>query len=243
MNKLISLIVALLCALSLFAVTSLSTQSQDKESVIIARVIDGDTFQLKDGRTIRLLNINAPEKNTEQSKLSIEYMKWFQNKQVEVEIMGEDKYKRNLAKMYAPEYVNKELVEKGLANKFLVQEDELKQFDSAEKTAIINSLGIWKKSVYYGCIDAKVLAEEELVTIEKSCNISLQDWKIKEEGRKIYTIKQDFERKINIHTMSGDNNETDLFWNSNQNIWNNDRDTLYVFDKEGDIAFYSSYGY
>ncbi|MEM4271300.1 MAG: endonuclease, partial [Candidatus Pacearchaeota archaeon] len=66
---------------------------------------------------------------------------------------------------------------------------------------------------------------------------------IKDESRKIYTFKNITFSSINLHSTIGEDNSTDLFWNSKTDIWNNDRDTLYLFDNEGGIAHYEKYGY
>ena len=48
---------------------------------------------------------------------------------------------------------------------------------------------------------------------------------------------------ITLHSGSGSDNSTDIFWNSRGDIWNNDRDSSYLFDSSGGIAQYESYGY
>ena len=127
-------------------INSFSTNELDREKVIIQRVIDGDTLELSDGRVIRLININSPEKGVQGYNLSLLFLKEFENKSVEIEITGFDKYKRTLARIYAPNYLNLDIVRLGLASKFLVHELELSEFSEAEESAIKNSLGIWKKS-------------------------------------------------------------------------------------------------
>jgi len=48
---------------------------------------------------------------------------------------------------------------------------------------------------------------------------------------------------IALHSGSGIDNSTDLFWNLNSAVWNNDRDSLYLFDSDGRIVHYETYGY
>src|SRR3989344_5625054 len=210
--------------LNFFSFKAFSISEQERETAQIARVIDGDTLKLSDGRTVRLLNINSPEKGTRGANLSAEFLRSFENKTIELEITGTDKYKRNLARIYTPNYINLEIVEKGLASKFLVQESELKKFSKAEESAIKNSLGIWEKSGYSGCFGTFID-------------------KINEESRKIYTFKNLTIGMITLHSGSGSDNSTDIFWNSRGDIWNNDRDSSYLFDSGGGIAQYESYGY
>ena len=50
-----------------------------RERVEISRVLDGDTVDLVDGRRIRLLNINTPEKGLAYSDLAKEFLSEFTN--------------------------------------------------------------------------------------------------------------------------------------------------------------------
>lgn len=217
---------------------------KENESAIISRVIDGDTLELADGRIIRLLNINTPEKNEFGSELAKSYLKTFENSSINLEVAGIDKYQRVLARIYAPDYINLQIVKLGLARKFLVDKAETRIFLEAEEGAIKGSLGIWKKSSYYGCFKAEVDAKEELVKIINNCPaISISGWIIRDESRKFYKFGNISIGKINIHSGAGKDNETSMFWNSGAGIWNNDRDTLYLFDSENKIALHHFYGY
>lgn len=214
------------------------------ESVVVSRVIDGDTLELKDGRTIRLANINSPEKSVPSHILSLNYLKNFENNTIQIENLGYDKYQRVLARIYAPNYINLEIVSLGLASKFLVDESELLKFDKAEKKAIESSKGIWKKSPYYSCFKTEIDKKSEEVLIENECGeINMLNWQLKDESRKIYYFKKISFLKITLHSAEGKDNPSDIFWNLNTNVWNNDRDSLYLFDAEGGIAHYESYGY
>ena len=246
MDRKISLILSLLITIliaSNFYFFSLFSEKK-LESVIVSRVIDGDTIVLQDGRTIRLLNINSPEKDTPSSKLSIEFLKGFENHTLQLKSQGLDKYSRVLGKLYTPEYLNLEIVRLGLASKFLVEPSELKDFSEAEKFAIENSLGIWTKSPYYGCFKSEIDETSEIVFLINSCDsVYLDSWTLKDESRKTYKFEKIQLGSINLNSKQGNDNSTDLFWNSNTNIWNNDRDSLYLFDEKGNIAHYSFYGY
>jgi endonuclease YncB( thermonuclease family) len=218
--------------------------SQERETVEISRIIDGDTIELKDKRIIRLLNINAPEKNTPNHELSSNFLQNFQNQSVEIEIIGTDKYERTLAKIYTPNYLNLELVEKGLAAKFLVEQSELQKFAEAEEKAIQESKGIWQHSPHFSCIESKIDEIKEIITLQNDCNkINIRSWILKDESTRQYKFENQEIKTLRLHTHEGQDNQTDIFWNSKTNIWNNDRDTLYLFDKEGNIVHYNSYGY
>jgi len=216
-----------------------------KEKVTITRVIDGDTLELEDGRKVRLVNINSPEKGTFGSELAFIFLKSFENQTIDIEAIGTDKYRRTLARIYNESiYLNLEIVSLGLASKFLVQEAELEDFASAEEEAIKNSLGIWKKSSSYGCFKSKIDKNNEIVILTNTCSsIEVNAWFLKDESRKTYKFGSISLGMITIHSSEGLDNNTDLFWNSKTNVWNSDRDTLYLFDSGGNIVHHESYGY
>ena len=60
--KLLALLVVAALALGAFV---LLTRDSSAEGAVVARVIDGDTIELVDGRRIRLVQIDAPEKADE----------------------------------------------------------------------------------------------------------------------------------------------------------------------------------
>lgn len=240
-----ALLLAGLIACNVFLLNFVSTQSSStREPVVISRIVDGDTLKLEDGRTLRLLNINSPEKGAIGANLASEFLENFENKTVWIEITGTDKYRRSLARIYAPDYLNLKIVELGLASKFLVQNSELSDFAKAEEKAIKNNLGIWKKSDFSGCFGSKIYERDELVFLANKCSpINMNGWFLKDESRKIYTFTNTEFEKLTLHSGKGIDNLTDIFWQSETDIWNNDRDTLYLFDSEGGIAHYESYGY
>jgi len=217
--------------------------SNPPEKVIIARVIDGDTMETQNSLTIRLENINAPEKNEPGYEQAKNFLKTFENQTLIIEKTGQDKYGRTLAKLYTPEYLNLEIIRKGLATKFMVHQTETSLFFQAEAQAISTQQGMWKKSPYANCVTSKIDPEKEIITLTTNCNISLKDWVITDESRKRYKFPELSFLQINLHTHQGNDNQTDLFWNSKNNIWNNDRDTLYLFDNENNLAHYKTYGY
>lgn len=233
-----------LIACNLYLFSNLTSNTGERQTALVARVIDGDTLVLEDGRHIRLSNINSPEKDVSFSVQATSFLKSFENKSIELEILGIDKYSRSLARIYAPDYINLKLVSLGLASKFLVQEDELKLFSKAEETAISESRGIWSKSVYFGCFSSEINQFDEIIILKNKCSdINIKDWQLKDESRKIYKFPDISIGEIKLHTENGDDTSTDLFWDSSISVWNNDRDSVYLFDSQGRIAYYEDYGY
>ena len=244
MDKKYAFVLSILLTLIIFSNFFIfSAKENQRESVIVSRVIDWDTLETENGYTIRLLNVNSPEKGTFHAQLSKDYLKSFENKTIEIEIQGTDKYKRILARLYAPDYVNLELVSQGLASKFLVDESELKTFAQAEEKAVQNSKGMWNKSLYYGCFSSDINKYQEFVILENHCeDTNMKGWVLKDESRKSYIFSSSFKSVI-LYSGLGEDNSTDLFIGSKTDIWNNDRDTLYLFDSGGNIVYHEAYGY
>lgn len=244
---LISIILTGLLASTIYIFSFIFQDNEKRISVIISRVIDGDTLETTDGENIRLLNINAPEKNSESHKLSKSFLSSLINKTVELDIIDRDKYGRLLVRLYSPNYINKELVSLGLASKFLVSDSEISLFAKAEKDAISEGKGIWNHSKYYGCFSTHINKNKEFLVIENKCApINMNLWMLKDESRKTYIFKNitlSKSKPLKLFSSEGKDNETAIFWNSKSNIWNNDRDTLYLFDSQEKIVHHDTYDY
>jgi endonuclease YncB( thermonuclease family) len=217
---------------------------QEKETVKVTRVIDGDTLEIEGGIKVRLLNINSPEKGERGYDEAKNFLSQLENKTIEIDQIATDKYGRTLARLYVPEYINLEIVKQGHATKFLVEEKETGEFARAEELAIRTEKGIWKKSKYFSCVDSTLDPQKEIVLLKNNCRvINIENWKVVDESRKEYIFPERSFSELNLHTFKGSDNETDLFWQRSDNVWNNDRDTLYLFDEKNDIIHFESYGY
>ena len=244
MHKPAALVVACISTLFLAFLLTLFSTNSSQEQIVVARVIDGDTFIGEDGRTFRLSNVNAPEHSTSVSEEATHYLSLFTGAQVRIESLGTDKYGRTLVRLYAPEYVNRELVAQGLAVKFLVEKDEAGAFAAAESKAIAEQRGIWKHAPSFSCIRSHLNAQEEFVILKTLCGpLNVTGWTIRDESRKNYRFGEHMLTEVTVYTMEGTDNQTTVFWNSDSHIWNNDRDTLYLLDREGRIVHHESYGY
>jgi endonuclease YncB( thermonuclease family) len=220
------------------------TQESERRKVKIGRVIDGDTLETTEGETIRLTNINTPERSQPGFQEATQFLKQFENQDVEIQTLGFDKYSRTLARIYTPNYLNLKIVELGLGKKYLVEESELSEFAEAEDQAIKNSQGLWKKSPYFSCFESTIDSEKEYVILETKCGeINLKNWVLQDESRKEYTFSRTINNKLTVFSEEGEDNEKEVYWQQKQAVWNNDRDTLYLFDSSNAIAHYDSYGY
>lgn len=242
---LISFLITGLIANSFFLFSLIEKKSL--KEVKIARVIDGDTVVTTDGEVVRLLNINSPEKGEPGYQEALFFLKKFENKTLRLDKVSNEKYGRSLGRLYSKEYLNLEIVKRGFASKFLVHESELIEFSEAEEKAIKGNLGKWKKSSFYGCIILTVEPKKEIVKLKNLCSeISINGWRIKDESRKEYIFSNytlGSKQEVNLHSGYGKNNQTDLFWNQKRNVWNDDRDTAYLYDSDWQIVSFKTYGY
>lgn len=129
----------------------------------IYRVIDGDTFWLKDDdgkvEKIRLIGIDAPESRKSKYK-EVEYFgkeaKYFltdylKNKKIalEFDVQKRDKYGRTLAYVYVDDgtFLNDFLVHSGYARAVTYQPNVKyqKQFTESERYARKYNMGMWAK--------------------------------------------------------------------------------------------------
>ncbi|MBI4226455.1 thermonuclease family protein [Candidatus Roizmanbacteria bacterium] len=144
------------------------------EKNIVVRVVDGDSLDLKDGRRIRLLGIDAPERGKcmfEAGKAKLEEM--VLGKRVRLEDIVTDDYGRNLANVFVGNIlVNKVLVEEGLARFVYVKSRHYEEMKKAQKDAKAKNLGIYSPL----CRKTSPQSEE--------CNIKGNI----REGRKIYHL-------------------------------------------------------
>ena len=220
----ISLILTLLIAINIVFISSLD-ESQTS-TVIVERVIDGDTLTLSNGENVRLININSPERARPGYDESKNFLSELQNKTIEIQRLEFDKYGRTLARIYDLDYINLKIVEEGFANKYLVRESELDEFSEAERKAIEEEKGIWKKSDSFDCLTINL--KEQLVSLENSCDqLETTGWRLKDESRKEY----------NFPDITINKDEILSFDPSIPAIWSEKRNSIYIFDSEGNLIY------
>ena len=232
----------------------------------VKRVIDGDTIELRGGERVRLLGINAPEKGQYLYKEAKEYLKSLvEGKTVRLvrDKTNKDKYGRFLRYVFLGDmFINLEMIEKGYASVYIIPPDDKFSplFLEAEYSAKKSKKGIWHyaslKNVY--CIgihnfhyNAKGNDNENLndeyVILRNFCNYTLEltGWKITDNINSEYIFPKFFlpgKSKVTIHSGKGENNDTDLYWNREIAVWNNNGDTLRMYDGEGNKILEYSYG-
>jgi micrococcal nuclease len=171
----------------------------NQDSVLIERIIDGDTVEIENKTSIRLLGINSPERGEAYYSEAKEFLEVeILNKPVELEYIGErqDKYGRTLAYIYFNgENININLVKNGFANHYFYSGKDIHSDDllNAWNSCIENNVNLCEKStdVCKPCIS---ISQNKIVNeCDFDCNIT--SWEIKGEGRKKFifsneTLKQ-----------------------------------------------------
>jgi competence protein ComEC len=75
--------------------------------------------------------------------------------------------------------------------------------------------------------------------------LDLSGWTVSDEAGQTYTIPSGTtlgpDKTITLHTGSGTDSETDLYWGSGSPIWNNGGDTVRVTNSQGEVVLTEAY--
>lgn len=94
--------------------------------------------------------------------------------------------------------------------------------------------------------DVRIIAldeRDEWVELE-GYNVIMDGWSLSDEGEKhnyAFPVWFMIDGRIKLHRGYGEDNMTDLFWQSNSHVWNNDGDTATLKDNNGEIIDTYSY--
>ncbi len=202
------------------------------ETVVVNRIIDGDTIEAENrNESIRLLGINTPERGEflyGEAKQFLEDR--ILNKTVNLKFGKDryDKYDRTLAYVFLDnKNINQELIENGFANYYFPagRDSYYEDFLTAWKICIDKNVNLCEKS---GDVCAECIEIKSSSTIINACSFScsINGWKIKAEGRN-YTefsnvLKSQEEASFNLElTPTGD--------------------TIFLRDDEGKLVFWEKY--
>ena len=117
--------------------------------VIVTRVVDGDTIVVEGGETIRLLDIDTPEKGEPCAANATQRLKQLVDSKEVALVSGvenKDKYSRLLRYVFVNDtMINLVLVREGLANLYIFNRDPryYDYFIQAEQAAKKENLCVW----------------------------------------------------------------------------------------------------
>lgn len=229
---------------------------ENKESVIVERVIDGDTIVIN-GTSVRMLGINTPERGEKYSDDAKEFLDdLVLNKNVELKF-GKDKYdryKRILAYIFIGEKnINLELIKNGFANPYFPSGKDIyyNSFNNAWEECIKNNINLCEKS-NHKCSNCIKLSgfdyKDEIITLKNICNFDcdLSNWNIKDEGRKNFVISNfvlEKNKDVEIIVTKKENTDTNekIFWKTSTYVFTNSGDTMFLRDNYGKLVLWERY--
>jgi micrococcal nuclease len=254
------------------AQTAPASQTPAPEAgVVVSRVVDGDTFELENGETVRLIGINAPERDQPYAAAATTRLQELVSGQavrLEGDVNERDRYGRLLAYVFVGEtFVNRELVAAGLAKSYAYEPDTARQaeLDAAQADAQAAGRGMWQALALNGVsADASQVSfaiagfsydapgndneslDQESVTLQNSGAqpVVLARYTLSDEANHTYTFPDVTlapGATVTLVTGAGTDTATTLYWGLDGAVWNNGGDTLFLANPAGEVVF--TYGY
>ena len=218
---------------------------------------------------VRLIGVDAPESGECMSAEATAALGALIRGGVQLvrDVNDRDQYGRLLRYVEAGEvFVNEELVRRGLALAREYPPDTARQTRLADAQAAAKDAerGIWNPTACGPATAAEVeisninanpsgddtenLNEEWIeLTNRGAVNLDLTGWVIRDESASHrFTFASGFilgtGAKVRLHTGCGEASDTDLFWcMSGSTVWNNDGDTVFLLDVNGNIVVLRHY--
>lgn len=226
---------------------------EENKEAVVNRIIDGDTIEIENKTSVRLLGINTPEKGELYYTEAKDFLEMILlNKTVSLEFGREryDLYGRLLAYVFFNDKnVNKEMVDEGYANIYFPagRDKYYAIFAKAWEHCIQNNKYLCERSTdnCAACINIESFEEQEVVFYNKcsyACNLT--GWSIKDQGRKKFVFGE-FVLKAGKQVMIVVGNETNsddvLYWQDEDYVWTSSGDTLFLRDEKGKLVLWEKY--
>lgn len=244
-------------------VTVRQVEDRQTETVTVQRVIDGDTSQLRDGRDLRYLDIDAPEvghPNGEEAKFANNRL--VEGKMVRLEFgrPRQGKYDRSLAYVFVDDtFVNEALLRQGHA---YLRPDAAGKYRErlcqAQEEALAAGVGIWERSPEWETIrivsvhanaaghDRQNLNDEFIVIENQSQRpVDFNGWSVSDPANHRYLFSHFTlapKAQVTLRTGLGVPSERELFWASRTPVWNNKGDAIFIRDRQGHLVLSHAYG-
>jgi micrococcal nuclease len=227
------------------------------ESVTVASVVDGDTVELSDGRRVRYIGVNTPERNQpyypEASETNRQLVEG-KTVQLELDVETFDQYGRTLAYVWVNGVMaNMEIIRLGFANAFTVPPNVRyeAEFRAAEREAREAGRGLWAGSdspLKIVQIEADAPGSDsqnpngewiEIVN-QGDAPVSMQGYTLKDQANHIYTFGDVTLRAraaVRLYSGQGQDSESELYWGLvGESVWNNDSDSAFLRDAQGALV-------
>lgn len=228
---------------------------------LVKKVIDGDTIELENGIKVRYIGINAPEEGQsfyEEAKILNSLLVENKNVSLEYDVQKYDQNGRLLAYVFLDDlFINLQIVKEGMAFVYIVTPNSKysAEFMKAQKEAQEKGLGLWSKSTSDLKIseiqpDHNYDGEDDLnnewvkITNYSSTQVDMTGFSLLDLANHRYefpffTLKGS--SSVVVHTGFGIDTDSDLYWNSNRAIWNNNGDTIFLYDNLGNLIDSAKY--
>jgi endonuclease YncB( thermonuclease family) len=230
----------------------------------VSYVSDGDTFRTVDGEYVRLLGINTEETgqpHSAEAKSRLEQLLSGGKIKMERDEEDVDRYGRLLRYVWAGEtFVNIELAREGHAHVYIIEPNvkHSSELRAAEREAIEARRGLWEESPFavdiaslnpvQGSGTAGLSIEAVVLRNNGTVSIDMTNWTCKDESTHIYNFQGASLQpggSLSLRSGYGTNTATEVYWNIETSIWNNDGDICFVRDENGllvDAVRYTSDG-
>jgi micrococcal nuclease len=253
---------AILCLLSLTLACAQPSPQPDPTPVeglpvVIARVFDGDTVELSDGRKVRYTGINTPERGQPYYEAAAQANRSLvegKTAWMVLDVQTTDRFGRILAYIWVDgQFVNLELVRQGYANAY-TKPPNLRYSEElllAEQLARAEQVGLWTPAgvplridtIHYdapGSDHHNPNGEWVRITNEGSEAIALGGFRLKDAANHIYTfptLSIPAGQSLLVFSGSGQDTQSELYWGlHDDSVWNNSGDTAYLRDAEGQLV-------
>lgn len=147
------IVVVFMYVLLVRLVEEIGPEPRPGDRFIVFKVLDGDTMELKGGDRLRLLAIDTPEKDEpyfDEATALLTRLALERQGRIEYANQRRDKYGRLLGYLYIADtlFVNRVLIDSGLANVYLFDDNDLTsssvgELIKAQQSAIARRVGVW----------------------------------------------------------------------------------------------------
>ena len=155
----------------LASASSAPSTSAAEASLLVMKVVDGDTLKLSDGRTVRLIGVDTPE--TVHPTKPVQYFgkeasaftkRLAEGKTVTLEYDQQkiDKYGRTLAYVYLPDgrMVNAEIIKQGYGFAYVKYPfQRMEEFRTYEREAREAGKGLWAQETGVSAVPASLVSQ------------------------------------------------------------------------------------
>lgn len=238
------------------------TTAQIPEYDVGFMVLQGDVVIVPFGKEMALIGVKAPERNESYFKGSIDKLKTLvvgKNMTLYHDVKDMNSYGRYSRYVFVDDvFVNEVMIRSGLT-KFISEAPNTK-YDNllyeAQVDAVTKRLGLWKSLEDDPCLfvaffnyDAYGVDEynlnDEFVTFRNICKakIDLTGWTV-QDSAEMYTFPKFVlgpEAAVTLHSGQGQDSELHLYWGNEISVWNDESDTLYLRNLNGDVIIRRHY--